>query len=386
MTRRLMPALLMVALVGCIGPIWNPPPAPPPVPTPTPIPTPVPPPPPPDPTPPPITRPAVTWPAVGASYYTCPTDPDCDLTAYATFLAAVDVDFTQGWLLDAWAIGQRDSAGNFLRGQYDGFLPWIRGPDGRFDLTQFDPRYFARIRAFTDTLNSVGLWVEWSIYELYTWSERKAGLPFVPNQDLQPLRNNVNNVSYGHPDDPTFFAIPDAVMKSFACKVIDTLQGTSYVLKTGNEFPEKAAHFRLAEHLRSCGFTGDLIVNRQEDTPGQYWNMDIGGVFQRLELHGRLNIRYLDEEFPEEAHAGRPTTFRAMWPLVDASRVLLSSDGGGGNPALHDDLLVVFRDARHRGASVELQLALKRNRFFGDGTLRMGDLDIDRPFLQRLRQ
>jgi hypothetical protein len=229
------------------------------------------------------------------------------------------------------------------------------------------------------------VWVEWNLLELYTWSERKQNLPFVPDQNRQPFRFNVNDVAWGHPDDPTFFTIPDDWTKRFACQVVTTLDGTSYALKIGNEFPEKPAHFRLVDHLRTgCGFTGDIVINRQEDTPGQYWNMEIAPRNLRLEIHGRLSIDYLDEEFPDEAPAGRPTRFRAMWPQVDAARVLLSSDGGGGNPSHQPALTVVARDVLQRGGSYEHQLALKRNRFFGDGVLRMGDLELDRAFLRGL--
>jgi hypothetical protein len=110
--------------------------------------------------------------------------------------------------------------------------------------------------------------------------------------------------------------------------------------------------------------------------------MQVGGpLIDRIELHGRLALDYLDEVFPGEIPAGRPPTFREMWPLVDPARVLLSSDGGGGNPLLHADLLAVARDVLGRGGSYEHQLALKRRKFFGDGTLNLDDLEIDRAFL-----
>jgi hypothetical protein len=64
--------------------------------------------------------------------------------------------------------------------------------------------------------------------------------------------------------------------------------------------------------------------------------------------------------------------------------VIVSSDGAAGDPERLPGLLLVARDALARGASYEHQLALKRNRFFGDGTLRMADLELDRAFLLAL--
>lgn len=329
------------------------------------------------------------------SYYASATDPDLDLAAFADYIKAVGGVCTRTWLLDAWSLGERDGNGQFLRGQYDGFIPVVRLADGRFDMSRWNDAYFARLRRFTEIMNSRGVWPHFTILELYTWSDRKAGLPFVPNVERQPYRNNINGVRWGNPDDRSFGAppyeddpaqLPDPWLRSFICKVVTTLQSTTYAVEIGNEMAEKSLHDRIAAAVRVCGYTGDITVNRNEDTPGQIWNMgvDRGQRFDRLALHGKLDMSYLDEDFPEEAGAGRPRTFRAMWPLIDASRIILSSDGGGGNPVHHKGFLEVGCDALGRGASVEFQLALKRNRFFGDGSLRMADLEIDRAMLKAL--
>jgi len=309
-----------------------------------------------------------------------------DVPRFAAFLKDHGCQFTQAWLLDAWAIGEQQ-AGRFKPGQYDGFLPWIRLPDGRFDLDQPNAEYYDHLRTYVDTMNQHGMFVELSVLELYTWSARKDRLPFVPNRNLQPVRRNVNVVLWGDPDDDaTFSALPDAVVRNLLHHVMDALDGTSYCLKVGNEFPEKRANLDTVTLIRDLGFSGDVIINRQEDTPGQYWNMGVGVRCDLLELHGRLSLDYLDEDFPDEADADRPRTFRAMWDLVNPARVILSSDGGGGNPDLQPDLLLVARDALARGASYEHQLALKRNRFYGDGALRMDDLALDSAFLKDIRR
>lgn len=333
----------------------------------------------------PVPRPDVRWPALCASYYAAVTDPDLDVPAFASWLRGVGATCTRAWLLDAWAVGERDAAGRFKPGQYDGFISVVRLADGRFDLSAWNESYFARLRSFTDTMNAAGVWPHFTVLELYTWSARKAGLPFVPDPNKGPFRNNINGVRWGDPDDATFFSLPDAWLPSFMCKAVATLDGTSYAIELGNEMPERALHFRLRDALKNCGYRGDVTVSRNEDAPGQAFNMQIGtGGFDRLALHGKLSLDYLDEVFEEEAAAGRPTTFRAMWPLVDPARIILSSDGGGGNPAHLDNLRAVACDALRRGASYEHQLALKRRRFFGDGSLQMADLAIDEAMLRSL--
>ena len=330
-------------------------------------------------------RPAVEWPAVCASYYTSLTDPDLDLPRFAAWLRDVGVTCTRAWLLDAWALGERDANGQFRPGQYDGRYPVVRLGDGRFDLGRWNGSYWTHLRTYVDTMNAHGIWPHLTLLELYTWSDRKADLPFVPTVERNLFRFNVNGIRWGGPDDRTFEALPDGWFARFVCKVHDTLTGTAWVAEIGNEMPDKRMHFRIAATLGGCGYEGEITVNRDASTPGQFWNMDIGGgTFSRLALHGVLDMGYLDRAFPEEAGAGRPTTFREAWPLYDASRVIISSDGGGGDPALLPDLLRVAKDALARGASYEHQLALKRNRFFGDGKLRMGDLALDEAFLRSL--
>lgn len=340
----------------------------------------------------PVSTAKVAWPALCASYYASPTDPDLDLDLFAKWLQEHGATCTRAWLMDAWAIGERDASGKFLPGQYDGFLPVTKLADGRYDLYQWNAKYFERLRRYTEVLNAHGVWPHLTVLELYSWSDRKASLPFVPDVNKNPMRNNVNGVRWGAPDDRTFGAdpennpdqLPDAWMRAFIAKVVDTLKGTVWAAEIGNEMPEKGMHFRIHGALRAAGFAGEITVNRNEDTPGQYWNMQVGQVFDRLALHNFLSPEYLDEEHPREAGAGRPITFRRMWAQVDPARIIVSSDGGGGNPNHLPKLKEVACDAFRRGGSYEHQLALKRRRFFGDGSLQMADLTIDSEFLKSL--
>ena len=339
----------------------------------------------PEPEPIPGPRPEVRWPSIGASYYTSMTDPDVDLPVFARFLRDVGVKHTRTWLLDAWALGEREADGTFKKGQYDGLQPVTRSPVGPFNLGEWNDAYWTHLRRYVDTLNAYGIWPHLTLLELYTWSDRKKDLPFVPRVEWNLFRNNVNGIRWGDPDDATFESLPDAWMADFIDGVVGTLAGTSYALEIGNEMPEKPMHYRIRDAVQATDYPSSITVNRQIDSPGQYWNMGIDrGDFDRIAFHGKLDIGYLDEQYHDEAPAGRPTTFREAWPMYDASRVILSSDGGGGNPERQPDLLVVAQDALARGGSYEHQLALKRNRFYGDGTLRMEDLELDRDFLKVL--
>lgn len=357
---------------------------------------------------PPMPIPAVVkFPALMASYYAAATDPDVDMPRLGQFFRDCKVTGTRAWLLDAWAIGQRDTAGHFLKGQYDGLIPVVRRPDGRFNLDQWNGAYFTRLRTFVELMNLNGVFCHLTLLELYTWSERKAPLPFVPEADLGPYRHNVNGVHWGDPDDPTFFSLPDVWLTSFYAKVIDTLRGLAWLPEIGNEMPEKDLHTRSAAALRAAGWTQKITVNRQDDTPGQYANMKIGIDYDLIALHGKLNLNYLDENYqPATPPAGSEDedhpdhgwwkewkfyednpqfkTFRTAWPTMTPQRVILSSDGGGGNPSLHSSLRAVALDVFARGGSYEHQLGLKRNRFYGDGSLRMADLELDRAFLVSL--
>ncbi len=324
------------------------------------------------------------------SYYQSITDPDLDLELFGAQLQSVKGTCTRTWLIDAWSLGERDGAGKFLPGQYDGFIPVVRLPDGRFDLSRWNDAYFERIRRYVETMNAYGIFPHLTVLELYAWSQEKSVNEKVPDVNRQPYRNNINGIRWGGPDggdDRTFGAIPennpdqlpDWWLKAFIAKVVDVLQGTVYALEIGNEMKEKPMHWRILDAIRASGFTGSVTCSRNEDTPGQPWNMD---RCDAIALHNKLTIDYLDMEYPREASAGRPTTFRAMWPLVDPARIIISSDGGGGKPEFRESFREVACDAFRRGAAVEVQLEMKRERFFRSGALKQAEsFEGDRPTL-----
>lgn len=315
---------------------------------------------------------------VGVSHYTVVTDPQCDPAAFAAVTRDLGSQHTRIAFLfpDAWAIGTAHG------GQYDGLIPWARRSDGRFDLFDFEPRFWNRLDQALDAFAACGIHVVLTCLELYSWSRGKSGLPWVPDRDVQPQRLNVNGVSWGSPDDDAggFFMLPDPALRRLLWEIVSHVQGRPGVsLEIGNEMPEKEMHYRIRDGLRAAGYTGQIQVNRNEDTPGQPANMKIGRDFDRLALHGRDDLSYLDEDFPREpVHR----TFRSAWsdPSIDRSRIVMSTDGVGFNqPPFYDRdaLVAVVHDHLSRGMAVEHQAReLKLGRFLR-GRYDLADLDAD---------
>jgi hypothetical protein len=332
------------------------------------------------PTPPAPPAPAVTdtWPRLGLSYYTSLTDPRVDPSAFAARLQDAGATHTRVWLLDAWAGGPHGT------GQYLGYVPWEEGGDGRYDLWRVNPAYMDRLRAYVEAMNAHGILPELSGLELYTWSDRKQGMLWVPDAARGPFRKNRQGVYYA--DDSAFDRIAqpsgeDAFLGHFYSQVVATLAGLAYAVELANEMPQKELHARLRHLWRAAGYRGSLGVNRNEDTPGQYANMKIGKSdgYDRISFHGRREIAYLDEVYPDEPLY---PTFRAFYASgPDATRIILSSDGCRKSTDVndaydYDALTVVAQDALARGCGYEHQSCMKL-RGFTEGRIDLDDLEVD---------
>ena len=332
----------------------------------------------------PVPPPNPTVPArvegVGCSYYGSPTDPDCDPVELATRFADVGAKHTRtGWMLDAWAIGEMDGSGNYLPGQYDGLHPWLESPFDGFDLDSPNNAYWDRHGDYIEAMHDQGIHVVLTILDLYSWSEGKSNLLWVPNRDLQPMRHNINGVSWGSPndDDGGFYMLPDETLIAFTERLVDEVPSEGVTIEIGNEFPEKALHYRMADHLRRLGWAGPIQVNRNQSTPSQYDNMHIGTAFDQIAFHGFEELSYLDEHFPDQ-HLYH--SFREAYDSgsMNPERVVISTDGCGFNepPYYHKaELLEVVADAKARGFAVEHQAReIKLGRFL-QGRLDLNDFD-----------
>jgi hypothetical protein len=345
------------------------------------VPAPTPPPPPIPPVPPgPGNADMHAWPKFGASYNAGMTNPACDPALWAALNRDAGGNLTRVNTIDAWAVGPNGT------GQYAGFMPWQRDSAGVFDLAAPNPAWDERLNYYVRAQNAAGATVQLTVFDLYSWSDRKQGLLWVPDVNLGPFRRNKNGVRWGNPDDPTFLALPDWVMLQHIQRICTAVKGLAVCFETGNEMPEKDMHIRIANALRShftADWQPDITTNRQEDTSGQYFNMKIGTNFDRIAFHGKDSLAYLDEVFEDEP-SSRPNTFRRLfdqsWPegTVDPKRIIMSSDGCRSNSTMScydwPVLAEVAKDHIRRGFTFEHQSCVKMQPFLE------GRLDLQKYF------
>ena len=324
--------------------------------------TPVPPPAPSPPAPTPAPGDLRLWPRRGATIAQSLLDVRWDYEAWAKMLGDIfgRRGLTQVNILSAeWP----DNAPHFER-------PFMKLPDGRFDLMSRNPRFFDRLARYVEAMNRNGVLVQLCFLELYSWSKRKKNLPF--DQNLSPFRNNVNGVVWG-PGDETLDILPDAFVLELVDRVVRTVKGASVAFLPGNEFPEKPVHFKIAEAIKAVWPEAQVVTNRNEDTPGQYMNMHVGqGTIDRIAYHGWKNLSFLTKEYPDEP-AKRPRTFKQFFDNkaqngadlgIDYSRIICSSDGSRSsddptNTYDWSELLKVFKFVADKSGSIEHQSRAK---------------------------
>ena len=348
----------------------------------TPVPTPV---PAPTPTPTPTPGPPPARGAIGASLYTAIPDPRLDPVEFAHRLRDAGCTHTRAWLVSAWSVGPNGP------GQVDGYMPWIRDDDGRFDLESVSQIYLDRLRACVEAWNESGIVPTLTGWELYTWSDRKQGMLWVPDANLGPFRRNRQGLVYG--DDTAFDVIgrtdgPHAFLGEFYRDVVDALRGLAYEVEIGNEMPEKPMHERLRDAWRRTGYAGQIQVSRNTDAPGQIANMAIGRDYDLIAFHGKKTLSYLGERFENEPIY---KTFRQLYEsnTFNPKWITLSSDGCRKSTNVedayaYDALGEVFQDALSRGFSIEHQGAWKL-RSFRDGRIDLDDINYDLPMLRSLQ-
>lgn len=202
-------------------------------------------------------------------------------------------------------------------------LPFRRRPNGLWDLYDWNTQYLERLGEIKESFNAAGINIQWTNYDLYSWSDRKPG----PQQNNTPWRNNVNGVNWKE-DDSTFGILPDDWSKDWFDFICPKLGLDVNPFEIGNEFPEKALHLRVRDEVRQI-VPGALIqVNRNTDWPGQYKNMDIGDDFHFIAFHGNKlkSIPDLDNIYKDEPVYKTFNQFIEKCPH-NKNRVIFSSDG-----------------------------------------------------------
>ncbi len=254
-------------------------------------------------------------------------------------------------------------------------LPFKRGLGGVWQLSQPEAQYYDRLAEVRDRMNAANIVVQWTCYELYSWSARKPG----PQQHGTPWRNNANGVFWPEDDSTVVSLLPDAWSQDWFKLVVPHLALDRNVFEIGNEMPEKALHARTLAAVRAVQPGALISVNRNEDTPGQYANMKIGrsGLYDMIAFHGRLLRQVSDFErvYKKEPTYKTFNQFMARCPH-EKDRVIFSSDGARvdtfnkrgelvtskdspDNPYDWTTLTEFFREVRHRGYGFEHQSRAK---------------------------
>ncbi len=274
----------------------------------------------------PVTPPANVWPRRGASIAALLVDPAWNYKEWAT-------------ILGGYFGGRGLTRINILSADWPtpGGLMWpfARRSDGVFDIYSFNPWFADRAMKIKDAMHAQGVIVQWTMPELYSWSNRKKG-PGVPDGNLGPYRNNVNGVKWGgayngdrKEDDATLQALPDEWLTAFTEWILPLIGGPGTVIELGNEFPEKEFHQRYAALIHRIDPNQEVSWNRNEDTPGQYANMmKRDGEYQRCAFHGRLLKQVSDLDLVYTAEPDYKT-FQEFFDNCphDPSRIIFSSDG-----------------------------------------------------------
>lgn len=205
-------------------------------------------------------------------------------------------------------------------------LPFTQLPNGEWDLFAWNAQYFERIQEVKESMNKVGIQIQWTNRELYSWSHRKYGI----QQNNTFWRNNVNGIFWEYDsNDIMFGTFPyDGFSIKWFEKICPLLDLTTNTWEIGNEFPEKGVHERDRDEIRKIVPNALIQVNRNDDTPGQYTNMKIGEDYDFIAFHGRLlkSIGDLDNIYSKEPDYKTFQEFIDKCPH-DRKRVIFSSDG-----------------------------------------------------------
>lgn len=221
-----------------------------------------------------------------------------------------------------------------------GVFPWKRTTPP-FDLFDWNSEFFERANEVRERCNAAGIVVQGTLWELYSWSNRKRGSG-TPDANQGPWRNNINGIRLGgayngdrHEDDETLTTlIPTDFCREFLPRILAVWDAEVNPVRLGNEMPEKGLHERLRDLVRATEPTALITVNRNEDTPGQYANMKIGVNYDRIEFHGAQLKTVADLMRVYPVTVSSVPTYQALLDKssTDKKRITFSSDGARSGP------------------------------------------------------
>lgn len=224
-------------------------------------------------------------------------------------------------------------------------LPFVMPPAGQpFNLFDWNSQFFERAHEIRESFNAQGIVVQGTFWEDYSWSNRRGfhGNPpqrdlRVPDANLGPWRNNLNGILLGglyngdiHEDDETLTTLlPTPFCRDFLAKLLPFWYPDVNPVRIANEMPEKSLHERMRDLIRSTYPGAKVVVNRQDDTPGQVDNMKVPRDYDFYEYHGSKAKKVSDLSVvwpPSKSHV---PTYNAMLddPDTHRSTITWSSDG-----------------------------------------------------------
>lgn len=289
----------------------------------------------------------------GASLYGSYGNTHWDARTFAHMLSDAGLTATDVWCFSGWGEGSR--------------LPFLRRPDGTWDLYAWNEEAFDAAEARTRYDNSYGLRTRWTFLDYYTGFSDRGIRPGLPHPNTGPFRrqNNVNDVDYAGDHAFEIIGGPRDWVSAYVEKFVGRLKGLGADFQVGNEMAESAMHDRILAIVRRVWPEAHVSASRNSDAPSQYMNMVDGHHHNAVNFHGWKNPARLAEVFPEDTD--RPKTYRDLLrtPGVDPVKIIACSDGArNGNPDPYHaydwaDLLEAFRFAADHGCNIDHQSACK---------------------------
>jgi hypothetical protein len=176
-----------------------------------------------------------TWASIQDSWPGLPITP-LDFDEYLAALVGHGCNFTKAWFLES-ARNWGDSA------QYFAPHPWPRtGPgnaaDGlpKFDLSQFNEAYFARLRERVIRLGNAGVYVCVQLFQGWHVALKAGSFdpwayhPFADGNNVNSIDGDGNNDGAGYETRSTANAAVYAIQQAYVAKVLDTLNDLDNVL------------------------------------------------------------------------------------------------------------------------------------------------------------
>jgi len=267
-----------------------------------------------------------------------PEDPPeaFDYEAYLDWMKKYGHNFMRMW---AWEMTQWDTKANGAHARKDVTRfyvkphPWLRSGHGKaldgkpkFDLTNFDPAYFKRLRQRIEAARQKGIYVSIMLFEGWAMQNIEGGWklhPFHPQNNINGINGDANGDGKGlEVHELVVDAVTD-IQKAYIRKVIDTVNDLDNVLyEISNENHPESTQWQYAM-IR-------YIHEYEKSKPAQH---PVGMTFQ---YRGGANQTLFDS--PADWVSPNPQGgYRDNPPANDGRKVVLTDTdhlwGIGGNQA-----------------------------------------------------